>query len=266
MPESVAVPDTAERDFLLRSLADLDREREAGDISADDYAALRSDYTARAADALRRIDGLPRPVRAASARSVTSRPPWQVPLAVGVVVAFAVGSGVLVARTAGERVGNAGLTGTVRTAAPSPATNAVDALMVEGRDHMADDPVRALKAFEAAVKLDPGQVEAIAYSGWILRLVGRSSTHPTQARELFSAAHERLDRAIAVDPTFPDALAFRGILQLRDEGNAKAALADFTALQKLKPQAFIQQLVGRAEADARAQVAQGTALPSTTAP
>ena len=221
-----------------------------------DFAALRSDYTARAADVLRSLDGVPRARREPTFRTTNSPPAWKAPLTVVVVVAFAIGTGVLVARTAGERVGNAGLTGSVRTAPPSPTATAVAELMTEGRENMAADPVRALKAFEAAVKLDPGQVEAIAYSGWILRLVGRSSTDPAQARELFAAAHERLDRAIAVDPTYPDSLAFRGILQLRDEGDPKAALADFTALEKLNPPEFIRQLVGSAEADARAQVAE----------
>ena len=258
-PETAVAPPSgraaleAERDFLLRSLADLNRERAAGDIGDDDYATLCSDYTARAADVLRRLDGTPRVPRPPVGRAVPPRPPWRAPLVIAVVVAFAIGSGVLVARTAGERVGNAGLTGNVRTAAPSPAQTAIDALMTEGRTHMSDDPVRALKAFEAAEKLDPTQVEAIAYSGWILRLVGRSSTDQTQAKELFAAAHERLDRAVAVDPTYPDALAFRGILLLRDEGNPAAALADFTALQQLNPPEFIQQLVAGAKAEARTQ-------------
>src|SRR5690606_37957028 len=37
-----------QRDFLLRSLDDLEREREAGDLDDDDYQALKDDYTARA--------------------------------------------------------------------------------------------------------------------------------------------------------------------------------------------------------------------------
>jgi hypothetical protein len=42
-----------ERDFLLRSLRDLDREHEAGEIEEDDYRSLRDGYTARAASVLR---------------------------------------------------------------------------------------------------------------------------------------------------------------------------------------------------------------------
>ena len=45
-----------ERDFLLRSLHDLDDERHAGDVDADDYAVLKDGYTARAAAVLRVLD------------------------------------------------------------------------------------------------------------------------------------------------------------------------------------------------------------------
>ena len=45
-----------QRDFLLRSLEDLEREHEAGDIDDHDYEALRDDYTVRAAAVLRALD------------------------------------------------------------------------------------------------------------------------------------------------------------------------------------------------------------------
>src|SRR5690606_11549803 len=45
-----------ERDFLLRSLDDLEREHDAGDVDDADYAELKDDYTARAAAVLRAID------------------------------------------------------------------------------------------------------------------------------------------------------------------------------------------------------------------
>jgi len=52
----------AEKEFLLRSLRDLEDERAAGDIDDDDYATLKQDYTARAAAVLKalRADVAPR--------------------------------------------------------------------------------------------------------------------------------------------------------------------------------------------------------------
>ena len=45
-----------ERQFLLRSLTDLEREFHAGDVDQHDYDVLRDGYTARAANVLRSID------------------------------------------------------------------------------------------------------------------------------------------------------------------------------------------------------------------
>jgi len=59
-----------EREFLLRSLADLDAEFEAGDIEEDDYRSLTDDYTARTAAVLKAIQAAsgPRTRRAAAPR------------------------------------------------------------------------------------------------------------------------------------------------------------------------------------------------------
>ena len=48
-----------EREFLLRSLDDLDGERAEGNIDDETYERLRADYTARAARVLRELDGQP---------------------------------------------------------------------------------------------------------------------------------------------------------------------------------------------------------------
>ena len=45
-----------ERDFLLRSLRDLDAEHDAGDIDDVDYETLRDDYTVRTAVVLRALE------------------------------------------------------------------------------------------------------------------------------------------------------------------------------------------------------------------
>ena len=54
-PDSLAILEE-ERAFLLRSLTDLEREYEAGDVDDQDYVALKDDYTARAAGVLRAIE------------------------------------------------------------------------------------------------------------------------------------------------------------------------------------------------------------------
>src|SRR3954471_16689338 len=99
-----------ERSFLLRSLRDLEREHEAGDLDDDDYRALKDDYTARAAGVLHAIDeGRPLPVPAPPA----SRRRWRVvAVAVGVVV-FGALTGELLARVAGERTPGGQVSGSI---------------------------------------------------------------------------------------------------------------------------------------------------------
>ncbi|HYT38995.1 MAG TPA: hypothetical protein VEN99_05765, partial [Acidimicrobiia bacterium] len=46
----------SERDFLLRSISDLETERAAGNLDDERYRALKDDYTARAAAVLRSIE------------------------------------------------------------------------------------------------------------------------------------------------------------------------------------------------------------------
>src|SRR5688500_13837142 len=85
---------TDQREFLLRSLEDLEREHDAGDIDDDDYRALKDDYTARAAAALRAE-------RAAAAAS--PRAGGRGLVALGGIVLFAVVAGLLVAQASGRR-------------------------------------------------------------------------------------------------------------------------------------------------------------------
>jgi tetratricopeptide (TPR) repeat protein len=239
-----------ERRVLLRSIEDLEREHSAGDISDDDYEVLKADYLLRTADVQRQIHGQTEVYAKARQDRTAKRRPWMTPVVVGLIGVGAVAAGVGVARNAGERLGDAGLTGSVRVAA-NPNEAKITALLEEGRAHLSDDPGRALRAFDRAVALDPAQVEAIAYGGWLVRLVSLSAEDPAQKAELVAAAKARLDAAIIVDPGYPDARAFRGILLLRDMNDPKAADADFTALQKLNPPPFIGQLTGSAAKEAK---------------
>jgi hypothetical protein len=356
-----------ERDHLLRSLDDLDRELAAGDIDPHDYATLRADYTTRAAAILRTENNTNPGIQSKAATSQTSKATsvgsgsghlverdantgFQIPepsedgfssndsavltgpistrlrvpperpfqpasrigdftdvealslnsaratdldssssiskiparkenqrnanadirpkrsparriIAMVGVLGIAVGSGVAVARFAGERVGSTGLTGTVRQAA-SPQQQQAEKFMQIGRDNLGSDPIKSLQAFDAALKIDPNIAEAMAYSGWVLRIASLSA-EGKDADDLRAGAIRRINEAIVADPTFPDAYAFKGVIALRDQDDPKTALAAFKKLDGLQTPPFVQQLVGSARKEAEEALATSR---TTTAP
>lgn len=243
-----------ERDQLLRSIDDLERELAAGDIDATDYQTLLDSYTSRASEVLQRLNGevsRPKSPTLRADHSAPNTPRWRSFAIAGGVAGIAIMAGIFVARSAGERVGDTGLTGSVRSAA-SQRANEIEALLTTARNNLADDPLTALKAYDGVHALDPSNVEAVAYGGWLVRNVARSTTDDAQHKELLAAAIARLDEAIGLDPTYPDALAFRAIVYLRDQNDPSSAAKLFGALDKLDPPVEIKQLTSAAAEEARA--------------
>ncbi len=252
-----------ERAVLLRSLGDLDAEYAAGDLCDADYHALKDDYVGRTASVIRRRSDIEAGIaeRVDTARSAAPR--WRTPVAVAVTIVAAIGAGLAVARFAGERVGTQGLTGTVNAAGADRSAE-VSKLLKEAQDKLAVDPLASLKSYDAVLAIDPQNPEAIAYGGWLLRIVAQSADGANRD-ELITSARARLDRAIAVAPSYPDARAFRGVLMLRDLDDPTAANTDFEALDALNPPPFVKQLVAsaREEAAARANPAGADATTSS---
>jgi tetratricopeptide (TPR) repeat protein len=253
-----------QRRFLLRSLDDLEREREAGDIDEVDYEALKAEYTIRAASVLRRIEGttdeIDRTARVGHARTSPTRRF----LVAGAVALTAIGVGVFVARSAGERSDGGLLTGGDRvTQATTPEQDAALRLLEAARSNLATDRFAAIKDFDSAWKLDKRLVEAPTYAGWLMRLSAQGVEDPANRTLLLEGARARLDEAIAADPNYPDARAFRGVIRLRDLNDATGAKADFDALERLDPPEEIRQLVAGAQQEATESAGQAS---TSTAP
>jgi hypothetical protein len=236
---------TDEREALLQSLRDLDAEHAAGDLDDHDYRTLRDDYTTRAAAAIRGSE----PTALIHAPAA---PRWRRPLVIAVTIAAAVGAGVTVARMAGERVGSQGLTGSINAAGGDRSAE-VTKLLDGARQTLSTDPLASLKSFDAVLAIDPRNPEAMAYGGWLVRIVAQSAEGPSR-KELVDRARERLDNAVELAPGYPDARAFRGILRLRDLDDPVGANEDFTALDALDPPDFVDQLVASARDEAAAAV------------
>ena len=117
-----------ERDFLLRSLDDLDAEFAAGDLEASDHAGLADDYTRRLAELARGIDQENAAFRDIDTRLGTGQ---RVVTIVGVVL-LAVLAGVLLARASGFRSPTDSVTGAIRQSSSGLLSEA-DTLTREGR-------------------------------------------------------------------------------------------------------------------------------------
>lgn len=222
--------DNDDRDVAeqLRALEDLEAEYEAGDLDEADYLNLRDDYTVRVADAMRKLEGAAVPT-APEARSRVRR---LGPLALGIALVFAVGAGWLLARSAGERGINDGLTGEI--ASNRQRVFECQEIGVDGRI------VESLQCFDEVLIDDPDNVEALTYRGWYVILTTSSAQATGQddeAGELLEVGRSYLDRAVEVDPGYPDARAFRSVLFDR-LGDQQAACAEVDALLALDPPSF----------------------------
>ena len=225
-----------ERDFLLASLQDLEREREAGELSERDYQALHDDYTARAAVVLRALEKGRGRSSQRSKQEVAVRTRRSMGITAVVIVAIAGLAGGAVAMFAGQRDPGAPMTGSLPD---TPSGRMAQALQLESQGRAAD----ALRIYDGLLEDDPRNVQALAYRGWLLKRAG-----------LPDLAMESLDKAVAIDPRFPDAHFFRGMVLYQDRKDPAAAVAAFRLFMSNNPPQemvpLVEDVLRRAMADA----------------
>lgn len=242
-----------ERDFLLRSLEDLEREHAAGDVDDSDFEELKDDYTARAAAVIRAIED-----RTAAVKSLRPQRNWQ-RTALGLVLVglLAVGASWLVFRNAGTRAPGQGLTGDIRQDSSNLILQAQGLTGQAQASLQAGDSTKALKQFESAVQaydkaleISPENVQAMTYRGWVLHTIALSS-ELSVAADLDRQALEYLDEAIAIDPLYSDARVFRAILE-RNAGEFGAAKVDLDAIDMNAIPMYMIQMVNSLREDVAA--------------
>jgi tetratricopeptide (TPR) repeat protein len=200
-----------QRDFLLRSLDDLEREHEAGDVDDHDHRSLKDDYTARAARVIRSIEA--HEARAAASRSRRS---WGRMAAVaGGVAVFALVAGILVAQASGRREGSDGPTGDIRETTRDQLDDAV-ALAAQG------DYEGAIEIHDEVLAEQPDNVEALTYKGWFQLRMGDEGGVVT------------LIDASELDQDYPATHVFLAVA-FRDLGRPETALAELDRLDELDP-------------------------------
>ena len=223
-----------ERDFLLRSLDDLESERAAGNIDDETYQRLHDDYTARAAITVRAMQRRARTTR----RGDVDPPPTSRRhrfLVIGGIVVFAVIAATTMAFALGARLPGDTITGRHaqrrQTSREGPAAAALEAAVA------AKNPSRR----RGAPRAGPVPARPAGPRRRARGLPGRGRrSRPPNAR---AVRVQRLDhpapglsrtrrsscstRPSTVDPSYPDAHFFRGFILLRDKKDPKAAIPEF---------------------------------------
>ena len=226
-----------ERRFLLESLRDLEREHVAGDIDDEDYRVLKNGYVHRAAQIIKVLD--------AGVDAREARPGASMKRKLGVVATVALVAGAagwFVAQQSGQRLPGQTISGGIEDSTAS--------MLSQARALNFSEPKTAIDLYSKILALNPDHVEALTYRSWLIALVARDA--PDDMRILaFAAATQGLDRAIGVEPDYPDAHCFLGIVRFRLAGDAAGAKEQLDICAAMNPPAEVMGFVDsiRAEVD-----------------
>ncbi len=226
-----------ERRYLLRSLKDLEREREAGDVDEDDYHTLKDGYTVRAAAVLRQIEDGRRALAPKPRRN------WKRTLVVvAVAVACSAGIGFALASAFGERGSTDEITGL--NPADSTRTQLAGARAALGRGDFERANQLFLQVDRNERERGNESAEARAYLGWTYALLVRESSQTIAPDdERLGVALLALNQAIEIEPTYADPYCFAAIIEFNFRGDADAALPFVEQCEANNPPADIAGLI-----------------------
>ena len=218
-----------EKNFLLTSLTDLEREFTAGDVDQADYESLKDSYTARAAVIIRELTD-DQPV---TPRGKVGWRPW---VWSGLVIVLALIAGVAVARSIGERQPGEGMNGAIND-------GSVSSLLVQARAQGMTDIPAVLDLYSRVIAIEPDNVEALTYFGWFTVLSSSQEVEANVGATRLENGLILLRQATISDPTYPDAHCFLGISFFRFLDDAAAAQPEMAKCLESNPPAEVATLV-----------------------
>ena len=242
-----------EKVALYRALRELEFDHDAGHLSDADYDGLRERYETRAAALITDLDALgpapaPRakPVAAAPAGE-TARVSWTrqpVVLAAGavVLVIFGVVIGINASRFTepdqtmtppGARLpvqpgaSNSPVgppTMRLEPGKPIPPEMLAGMLNAARQSLFDGNYSQAIAAYQAVLKRDARNVDALTHMGLIVAIGGHADT-----------ALETIDKALAIDPKYPPAYLYRGQVLFEQKQDYAGAVKAWESFLKLVP-------------------------------
>lgn len=218
-----------EREFLQRSLADADREREAGDLSVEDHAVLVGRDRARLAEVeaeLAALDAAAPAENAPKARArlkQTERAPmawWRRLGIIGSCLLIAVGLVILVVHFVQARQPGQASSGSVSVSQAQlieQQLQQADALNQQGSTKS------ALVLYDKVLSEDPSNPHALAYGGFLQWNVGSTAGVPSLTR----IGRSEIETALRNNPSYGQAHLFYGLVLENQDHNDGGAVAQF---------------------------------------
>jgi len=232
-----------EKDFLLKSLDDLDSELAKGDLTEKDYAQLSRNYKRRLIKLTKQET---RSIKESKLQNVKKT--W---FTVASLVVLALISGIAIANSSGERTGSETITGSIRK---STVTKLQEAQQLLSDSDKWDE---AISIYDEVLQDQPSNAEALTYRAWLRYRTGEDSD--PQIRDW---------REVRIlNPEFADAIVFLTIA-LSDESRFSEALIELQELQELEITSQLrsvldsQGLIGKVYAESKYDLLENFEQPS----
>ena len=206
------------------SLRDASRERDADELSAEQFEAIERREGFALEVARNELSALLVNVDDTHVRRRTRRTRWLVVASVcfAVVLIYA-----LVSATSPRQAGNSGDGGIDLT-----RSQTINRLLAQAEVDVANNQeATALSAYANVLKLDPKNVTALTQSGWLDFTAGSASSNAS----IVEVGVKDLEKAIAAAPRQSAPRLYFAIVADSTPGNQRVARAEFEEFLKLKP-------------------------------
>jgi tetratricopeptide (TPR) repeat protein len=223
-----------EREFLLRSIDDAARERDAGDLSDSDYDVLVLRDRSRLAEVEAELAALAPERPADAAPDSPDEPPrrrygrWR---RVGIVVAcgfIVAGAVILVDHALSPALPGQAPSGTVTLTKAQQIEDQLAAAALLAQDGEAQ---QALVLYNKVLTEDPDDPDALAAGGWLEWNAGVTG----KSAAVEQAGRESEEKAVRFAPGFYGGHLYLGLILLDQDDNASGAVTQFTAFLKDGP-------------------------------
>jgi hypothetical protein len=221
-----------EREFLLRSLDDADREHAAGDLSDEDHAVLAARDSSRLAEVEAELAALaPEPPAPASdavsapdtEQGAPGRPPLPLWRRVGIVAAcllIVAGVGILVAHYVQARQPGQPSSGSISLSQAQQIEQQLADAQAQNND---GNTKAALELYNEVLSEDPANPAALAFAGYLQWNIG-SSAH---VASLVRIGRAEIETSVRDSPTYYEGHLFYGLVLENQDHNDAAAVAQF---------------------------------------